>query len=114
MITKNTVRSYISPILTITYVIISITGCLMLFDIDDHIDDLHKWMGLIFAVAGLIHLAINWRAIAAYFRAQKIVIYSTVMLLICAVLLLAIGNSDRDIDNDSNNKAIKHVRDSHD
>jgi hypothetical protein len=45
MITKNTLRLCVSPAVAFTFAVVSVTGVLMLFEID-HVEDLHKWMGL--------------------------------------------------------------------
>lgn len=112
MITKATLRSFVSPAVAFLFAVVSVTGFLMLFDID-HVEDLHKWMGLAFAIAGVLHLAVNWQALVVYFRGHKIVLWSATILLICSVLLLGIGG-DRDTADDPKSKAMEHVRDLHD
>jgi Na+/melibiose symporter-like transporter len=113
MITKTTLRSCVSPTVAFTFAIVSVTGVLMLFDID-HVEDLHKWMGLAFAFAGVMHFTVHWRTLVGYFHGRKIVLWGATMLLICAVLLLGIGDNDRDIDDGPKSEAMEHVKDLHD
>lgn len=113
MIKKATLRSFVSPAVAFLFAVVSATGFLMLFDIDQ-VEDLHKWMGLAFAIAGMLHLAVNWQALVVYFRGHKIMLWGSMIFLICAVLLLGIGDSDRDISDHPKSKAIEHVRDLHD
>jgi hypothetical protein len=113
MLTKTALRSVVSPAVAFLFAVVSVTGFLMLLDID-HVEDLHKWMGLTFAIAGVMHLAINWRALAGYFRGRKIVVCGAAMLLICAVFLLGIGDSDRDDYDDHKSEAMEHARDLND
>jgi hypothetical protein len=63
---KATLRSFVSPAVAFLFAVVSVTGFLMLFDID-HVEDLHKWMGLAFAITGVLHLAVNWRALVDIF-----------------------------------------------
>jgi Na+/melibiose symporter-like transporter len=113
MITKNTLRLCVSPAVAFTFAVVSVTGVLMLFDID-RVEDLHKWMGLACAFAGAIHLAVNWRTLVANFNGRGIFVWGAAMLLICAVLLIGTNDGDRDIDDDRNNTAVEHIKDSHD
>jgi Na+/melibiose symporter-like transporter len=108
MITKTALRSYVSPAVVFTFVVVSVTGFLMLFDIDN-VDDLHKWMGLSFGIVGIIHLVVNWRTLVVYFRCRKIMIWSAAMLIVCALLLFGIGDSDRDIDDDRKNEGTEYI-----
>jgi hypothetical protein len=110
MITKAALRSFVSPAVAFTFTVVSVTGILMLFDIGD-VDDLHMWMGVSFAIAGTMHLAINWRALVVHFRGRRILAWGAAMLLICAVLLSGIGDSDRDVDDDSKSEAMEYVED---
>jgi Na+/melibiose symporter-like transporter len=113
MITKNTLRLCVSPVVAFTFAVVSITGILMMFDIN-HVEDLHQWMGLAFALAGAMHLAVHWRALVANFHSRRIFVWGAAMLLICAVLLIGIGDGDRDIDDVPKSKAIEQVKDLHD
>jgi Na+/melibiose symporter-like transporter len=79
----------------------------MILDLGD-IEDLHKWMGLAFVIAGAIHVAINWRVLIAYFRGRRIVVWGAAMLLVCALLLFAVG--DRDVDDGLEGEAAEYVR----
>jgi Na+/melibiose symporter-like transporter len=91
MTTKTDLRSCVSPVVAFTFAVASVTGLLMLFDIDQ-VEDLHAWMGLTFAIAGVMHVAINWRALVVFFRGRRIFVWGAAMLLICVVLLF--GNGD--------------------
>jgi hypothetical protein len=110
MITKAALRSWVSPAVAFTFAVVSVTGLLMLFDIGDA-DDLHAWIGPAFVIAGAMHLAINWRALVVYFRGRKTVVWGAAMLLICAVLLFGIGDSDRDLDDGPTSEAMEYIED---
>jgi Na+/melibiose symporter-like transporter len=113
MITKTSLKSCVSPAVAFTFTVVSVTGVLMLFDID-RVDDLHKWMGFTFVFAGIMHLVINWRALVVHFNGRKIVLWGAVMLLICALLSFEIGDNDRDIHDDGNRINTNHIEDMHD
>jgi Na+/melibiose symporter-like transporter len=108
MITKTALRSYVSPAVVFTFVVLSVTGFLMLFDIDN-VDDLHKWMGLSFGIFGIIHLIVNWNTFVVYFRGRKIMIWGATMLIVCALLLFGIGDNDSDIDDDRKSEGAENI-----
>jgi Na+/melibiose symporter-like transporter len=93
MMTKTDLRSCVSPAVAFTFAVASVTGLLMLFGID-LVEDLHKWMGLSLAVAGGMHMAINWRALVVCFRGRKILVWGAAILLVCAVLLSGVADWD--------------------
>jgi hypothetical protein len=113
MITKTTLKSYVSPAVAFMFAVVSVTGFLMLFDIDN-VEDLHKWIGLTFTIAGVVHLAVNWRALVVYFRGRKIVMWGAAILLICTIWLSGIVNSDRDFDDDPKSEAMEYIKDLYD
>ncbi|MBN2654337.1 MAG: DUF4405 domain-containing protein [Nitrospirae bacterium] len=60
-------RALISPFASITFISVAVTGLLLTFHIKTGgIKILHEWIGYAFVLAGLIHLAINWKPFLAY------------------------------------------------
>jgi uncharacterized membrane protein len=80
-------RSWISPLIAFTFLIISVTGLMMLFHIKGHLlSHLHQWMGILFVIAGVFHLTCNWRGFLSCFKNKKQSVFA--MFLVIALMLL--------------------------
>ena len=83
-------RSWISPFIAFSFLVISVTGILMLCHFKGHpISGLHQWMGVVFVVAGVLHLALNWKGFLSCFKNKQSLF--AVVLLVALVLLFTIG-----------------------
>lgn len=72
MMVKSTHKSWISPLLAVTFIAVSLTGILMLFHIRfPGMHPIHKWGGLLFVAAGVVHLLLNWKVFASYFKSSR-------------------------------------------
>lgn len=79
-------RSWISPVVALSFVAVATTGIMMFFRVRGFtINSLHEWAGIAFAVAGLIHLIINWKAFLSCFRKPS----GIAALIICTLLCFA-------------------------
>jgi hypothetical protein len=85
-------RSWISPFTAVSFAVVAVTGVLLLVHIKGPaIKNLHQWVGLAFAVAGIVHLLINWRALAAYFRQRAAIAGVIAGIVVSLASLLAGG-----------------------
>lgn len=85
-------RSWVSPVVATSYAAVSITGLMMFFHVrGPSINFLHEWGGLIFVVAGIIHLLINWKAFLSCIRKPLGLSAVIACALICLALILASG-----------------------
>jgi hypothetical protein len=76
-------RTWISPLTSVTFLVVGVTGILLAFHVKSGgIKALHEWIGYAFALAGIIHLAVNWRTFLVHFRQR-----SAVVALVAAVIL---------------------------
>jgi len=83
-------KSWLSPFLLITYLSTSITGLLMLFHIKaPGLYPIHNWGGIIFIVAGILHLIINWKMFLSYFN-KKHLKYKAMIGMMVGLFLIAI------------------------
>lgn len=80
-------RSWISPFIAFTFILMSITGILMFFHLrGPSINLIHEWSGIAFAVGAVIHALINLKVLIKYFsRPSAIAVF-----VFCALLLIAI------------------------
>lgn len=65
---KN-LRKFATPLTIGTFVIIGVTGVLMFFHANTGLNKvIHEWIGLMMIAAVALHVALNWRAMTAYFK----------------------------------------------
>ena len=80
-------KTVLSPFIAVLFIAISITGVLLLFHVrNGMIMEIHKLAGVVFVIAGLIHLIMNFGQFAAYFSLRKSWISLVVALAIVTVL----------------------------
>ncbi len=88
-------RTWISPLAAVCFTIVAFTGILMLLHIKNGpIVNLHQWIGLLFAIAGIIHLSINWRGLLSCFR-QKAAAWPIIAVLILSLILMIVGPNQK-------------------
>ena len=81
-------RKYITPLMALSFMVVALTGTLMLLHIKNRpLEHLHEWMGLFFVVAGIIHLLLNWNTLKAYLQQRPMKISLAVVLLLSLALL---------------------------
>jgi hypothetical protein len=91
MTTPSSPKIWVSPLVTVSFVTIAVTGILLFFHIKNGaIEFLHEWAGWVFIAAGLVHLFLHWRAILGYLRLRRGQV-SAILGLAVLVTLLAIG-----------------------
>lgn len=65
----------------------AVTGLMIFFHLRGHvINSLHEFGGLAFAIAGIIHLLINWKAFLSCFKKP----YGIAALVLCSLMCLAL------------------------
>lgn len=93
--TKKNVRIHLLPALSMTFLIVALTGMMMLFHLGlGGIKPLHEWMSVIFLILCVVHLAINWKAFLVHLKKGPI-IASAITVCLLSILLLAGGSHDQ-------------------
>lgn len=88
MTRKNT-RIYLNPSLALTFLIVALTGVMMLFHIrGGGIHSLHEWMSIAFLILCIIHLFLNWKLLWTCLVHGPIAWPLVVVFVLSAVLLL--------------------------
>ncbi len=89
------VRSIVSPVVTAMFVIVAASGTLMLGDVrNGALREVHEGAGIALALAGLAHLAVNWKAFSSLFRHRR-TLWGCALAAILAVLFIAAGAGER-------------------
>ncbi len=85
----NVQKAWLSPLVAVTYLAVSITGIMLLLHMKyPGVYPVHQWGGIIFMVAGIFHILLNWRVFTAYVKRTPGFIglaAGTVLMLIIAV-----------------------------
>ena len=73
--TTHAQRSWLSPFVAITFIAVSLTGILMLFHIRlPGMYPIHEWGGVLFVIAGGVHLLFNCRVFGNYFKKKQAIV----------------------------------------
>ena len=81
-------RKYVTPFITLVFLVLSITGILMFFHLfDGYTEVVHEFIGLIFIICALLHIAINWKALKVHLK-WGIVIPAILLLAALSLLLM--------------------------
>jgi nitroreductase len=87
VLSSSTSRTWVSPIVAVTFVIVSVTGILMLLHVQTSgMNNLHEWIGVLFVAAGLFHLVLNWKVFLPYLK-KRIGVAAAVFALLLGVAL---------------------------
>ncbi len=93
-------RAWASPLTAITFLAVAGTGIYLLADERaGPIRHLHEMAGILFVVAGVIHLIINWRAMLARFR-SRVALAALAGAVALSLLLLLTPGQGRDGDEE--------------
>ncbi len=83
-------RTWVSPFVAISFLMVGATGILMLLHVKGHaISNLHEWMGFIFVIGGVLHLILNWKGFLSCFQSKQSLF--AIVLVAAFSLLLVIG-----------------------
>jgi hypothetical protein len=82
-------RVWLSPLTFLTFLVIGITGLLMLFHVRvPAVKVLHELVGIGFVIVGTVHLVLNWRVFFGYFRHNSARLSLGLGLLLCGALVV--------------------------
>ena len=78
-------RTWSTPAIISSGIVVSLTGVILLFKVGHVLMGAHKWIGLIFVIAMVLHMLTHLKVIAAYFSKMKAV------LIIALIGIASIG-----------------------
>lgn len=62
-------RNYITPFISLVFLVVGITGLLMLFHLfDGYTEVVHEILGLFFVACAVFHIVLNWKALRIHFK----------------------------------------------
>lgn len=83
-------RNYITPFISLTFLIIGITGILMFFHLfDGYTEVVHEILGLFFVICAIFHIMVNWKALKFHFK-KGVFIPTALALASISVILVVL------------------------
>ncbi|MGD9209494.1 MAG: DUF4405 domain-containing protein [Desulfobacteraceae bacterium] len=104
-------RTWISPFVALSFLIVSLTGLLMFMHVRNHVlNSLHEWMGILFVITGIFHLIVNWSVFLSYFRKKEGAIAIVVVLLFSIIFTFSglLNPHDRSFHSDRKSSYSYH------
>ncbi len=91
MSTTSSLKPALSSFVAASFAVLAATGALLFFDVEARpIEALHQWFGWMFVLAGVVHVVLNVRQLAAYLRLGA-ARWSLASVLLLAAGLLVLG-----------------------
>ncbi|NJI71930.1 DUF4405 domain-containing protein [Sphingobacterium kitahiroshimense] len=100
-------RNYITPFISLVFLVVGISGFLMLFHLfDGYTEVVHEILGLFFIICTIFHIILNWKALRIYFK--KGVFFPALLgVLVLSVILIISERMSPPIDLIIFNKMVK-------
>ena len=91
---KKSHRHWSTPLIIASGSVIAVSGVMMFFHLGTGlVQELHEWIGVLFAVGMLLHIHQHWQPFKRYFSQKTGVAIITVMFVISSGMLVATGDS---------------------
>lgn len=106
-------KSWISPFLACSFLIIAVSGILMFFHVKTGaLKILHEWIGLFFVMAAVLHIMLNWKVFLSYLMdrraAVSIIAALSISLLLMVTGILSNGGHDSNRGHQNPNGIARH------
>ena len=100
-------RNYITPFISLVFLVVGISGLLMLFHLfDGYTEVVHEILGLFFIICAIFHIILNWKALKIHFK--KDVFFPALLgVLVLSVILIISERMSPPIDLIIFNKMVK-------
>lgn len=92
-------RNYITPFITLVFLVVAISGLLMLFHVfDGYTEVVHELLGAGFVIVAVFHILVNWKPLKIHFGKKVFLPTAVAVLLIaCTLIMLEIVNPPIDL-----------------
>ena len=100
-------RNYITPFISLVFLVVGISGFLMLFHLfDGYTEVVHEILGLFFIICAIFHIILNWKALKIHFK--KDVFFPALLgVLVLSVILIISERMSPPVDLIIFNKMVK-------
>lgn len=100
-------RNYITPFISLVFLVVGISGLLMLFHLfDGYTEVVHEILGVFFIICAIFHIIINWKALRIHFK-KGVFIPALLGVLTLSVILIISERMSPPVDLVIFNKMVK-------
>lgn len=100
-------RNYITPFISLVFLVVGISGLLMLFHLfDGYTEVVHEILGLFFIICAIFHVILNWKALRIHFK-KGVFIPGLLGVLVLSVILIVSERMSPPVDLIIFNKMVK-------
>lgn len=100
-------RNYITPFISLVFLVVGISGLLMLFHLfDGYTEVVHEILGMFFIICAIFHIIINWKALKIHFK-KGVFIPALLGVLTISVILIISERMYPPVDLTIINKLVK-------
>lgn len=100
-------RNYITPFISLIFLVVGISGLLMLFHLfDGYTEVIHEILGLFFIICAIFHVILNWKALRIHFK-KGVFIPALLGVLVLSVILIVLERMSPPVDLIIFNKMVK-------
>lgn len=83
-------RNYITPFISLVFLVVAISGLLMLFHLlDGYTEVVHEILGLFFIICAFFHILVNWKALRIHFKKRVFIPALLGVLTLSAILIIS-------------------------
>ncbi len=108
--TRKNLRTGLNPSLALTFIIVGLTGIMLMFHIEaGGIKHLHEWMGIVFLILCITHLCLNWKTFLGYLKNRTVLVSAIGICLLSAFLLISTGDRGKGHYGSSRPGHYKHL-----
>jgi uncharacterized membrane protein len=89
-------RNFVTPLITIFFLVVAFSGVLMFFHIfDGYTEVVHEIFGLFFVVFSVFHIILHWKALKIHFKKQLFISTSIVVAAISGLFIIQQHNNPK-------------------
>jgi amino acid transporter len=83
-------RNYITPFITLVFLVVAISGLLMFFHLfDGYTEVVHEFLGIGFVTVAVFHIIVNWKPLSSHFKKKVFLPTAIAVLLISLTFIVA-------------------------
>lgn len=83
-------RNYITPFISVVFLVVGISGLLMLFHLfDGYTEVVHEILGVFFITCAIFHIIVNWKALRIHFKKGVFIPALLGVLTISVILVIS-------------------------
>ncbi|OJW36853.1 MAG: hypothetical protein BGO54_07055 [Sphingobacteriales bacterium 46-32] len=100
-------RNYITPFISLVFLVVGLSGLLMLFHLfDGYTEVVHEILGVFFIICAIFHIILNWKALRIHFK-KGVFIPALLGVLVLSVILIISERMSPPVDLIIFNKMVK-------